>query len=414
MAATMLVALGSATSCGNKENSQEFIAGTPYTFIALDTLESGKEYTVEFGCKGVPTTYWDFVKSPEVSDHSKAHTYKGADDYAPVILIEGNISSLWLCDAKGNLLADGNAKIEIVMFSNTITSIREYACYGLELLGAYIPASVKTIGKNAFLPYEPQAFFCEPLSRPSGWDVYWCTLGEYNRVVTWGLSYHIDKDTGGVYLLVSDDDVKTAFYQGSIFPNPSDNLVIPKKITINKRDFTVALINDVGSARNIKSVTIPESIVFIGASAFKDCTELTEVKFEGNFAYLKLESDVFWSCKSLKKITLPEGLVDLPQYTFEDCTNLEYVKIPSSVTKVQYNVFYENGAANDLTIDLTAFKDASKIANCDGTFLYECGAKNVTFKIDSNLKKEDFFAKGWPENYKTIKIVWDSSPTSLV
>lgn len=413
IASTMVVTLGATASCGNKEKSEEFVAGTSYTYIAFNALESKREYKVEFGCEGNPTTYWDFLENPEVSDHNKSHTYynEKSGEYTPVIIIEGNISSLWFCDEKGVPLADGNAKIDIIVFSNTITSIRKYACYGLKLEGAYIPASIKTMGKNAFLPYDPQAFFCEPPSRPSGWDVYWCTLGEYNRIVTWGFSYHIDEETGEVYLLVSDDDVKTAIYQGYIFNNP-ETLVIPKKIKVNNRDFIVAIINDVGIAKNITSITIPESVTLIGGSAFKDCDKLSEVKFEGNFTYLILDSDIFWSCTSLQTITLPEGLVNLASYTFDNCTSLQYVKIPSSVKEVGYNVFYNSSAEKELTIDLTAFKDVDKIAYCDSGCIYNCDASKITFQINSNLDKQNFIDKGWPE--EGGKVVWEQvAPTSL-
>lgn len=196
MATAMIVALGTTTSCnnGNKNNESEtFVGGLPYTVFALSYLEPGKEYKVQFECEGTPEVYWN----SETPNNEKSHIFKpelNGKITKPIVLIKGNIDNLHFCDNKGDLLADGNSKISAIIFSNTITKLPEYACYSLEFsmnsndVGKryfyYLPASIKTIGKNAFFPRNGEnlgRYVCEPTSRPSGWDANWCTIGELAR-----------------------------------------------------------------------------------------------------------------------------------------------------------------------------------------------------------------------------------------
>ena len=61
----------------------------------------------------------------------------------------------------------------------------------------------------------------------------------------------------------------------------------------------------------IESVVIPDGIAYIGESAFRDCTGLTE-------------------------IVLPEGVTEIGSWAFAGCSNLEKINIPGSVTTIQH------------------------------------------------------------------------------
>jgi hypothetical protein len=94
------------------------------------------------------------------------------------------------------------------------------------------------------------------------------------------------------------------------------------------------------------NVVIPETFTFegkvyrvtsIGASAFKDCTELSSVTFPASVK--TIGNEAFANCTSLTELTLPEGLTSIGQYAFADCTHLTSVYIPQSVTSIGQYAF---------------------------------------------------------------------------
>lgn len=472
---TMVVTLGATTSCGNKDNQPNFVGGLPYTVFFLSDLDYDKEYKVQFECEGDPEVYWN----SETSNHEKSHVFEAefnSKSSRPIVLIKGNIDNLRFCDTNGSLLADGNSKISTIIFSNTITKISDYACYSLQLPGVnnkngrivknvvYLPASIKTIGKNAFFPSRPSTFVCEPTSRPSGWDINWCTVAEYNRFMSWGFSYYIT-DNYDVYYIVNDNPILTAGYVGNLLGDVT-NLEIPETINVNNYVCPVVSIASVGdSKRTLESVTLPKTVVDIGSEAFFECRNLKEIKFAKKQEYLwigdsafqfcssltnvvlpenlnslSIDNSAFWSCGNLKDInfakeyeyvwigrnafeycssltsvTLPKGLTVLSNNTFEGCTNLAYIKIPNTVKTVGFFIF--DGVQGDntkkFTIDLTGYTASDQIATCDNDLLSYCEAENVTFKIKSPLTEKDFTDKGWPkaDGSGTPKVVWDTDAT---
>lgn len=421
--ATMVVTLGATTSCGNKDNQPNFVGGLPYTLFVLDHLVKGIEYEVKFECEGDPEVYWD----SETPTHEKSHKFiSDSNDYygkKPVVLIKGNIDSLQFCDASGALLADGNAKISSIIFSNTITKLPECACYSLEFSRGYnngktngsivyLPASIKTIGKNAFFPSSTfTRFVCEPTSRPTGWDPNWCTVGEFARFMRWGLSYYIT-DNYDMYYIVNDNPIHTACYEGTLREDVT-NLEIPETINVNNFECQVVSMASMGNSKEtLESVTIPKSVVVMDEELFHDHVKLKNVKFADEYEYLLVGSQLFWGCFALENITLPKGLINIPNKMFDACTNLTSVVVPNTVKTVGSSEFY--GAQSEtLTIDLTSYTDSNQIATCSDSMLDDCKAGTVTFKISSSLSEDKFIDKGWPktDGSGTPKVVWEKAPT---
>lgn len=135
---------------------------------------------------------------------------------------------------------------------------------------------------------------------------------------------------------------------------------------------------------HIASLTLPDSVTSIGASAFDGCTALKTlnlgaVKELGAYAFARcgaLETVVlpestntvgdglFFSCSSLKSVTLPRGiqkigsfffsycknlssvnsgdcnsLQSIDMHAFYNCTSLKYIVIPASVTSIHDDAF---------------------------------------------------------------------------
>lgn len=48
----------------------------------------------------------------------------------------------------------------------------------------------------------------------------------------------------------------------------------------------------------------------------------------------------FSFCANLKRLVIPEGIKTIEPYTFRECVSLSYVKFPSTMTRLEHNVFF--------------------------------------------------------------------------
>ena len=145
--------------------------------------------------------------------------------------------------------------------------------------------------------------------------------------------------------------------------------------------------NNYTYSSNVTSVSIPDSVVFIGDGAFSHCYNLKTVKMSsniehiGNYAFnscsnmnsvdlgnkltflgegafnycssiksLTIPSgvkeifrDTFSGCSQLTDVTLNEGLEHICEYAFYSNKSLQSIKIPSTVEEISYEAFGESG-----------------------------------------------------------------------
>ena len=87
------------------------------------------------------------------------------------------------------------------------------------------------------------------------------------------------------------------------------------------------------------SVTIPESVTNddttypvqkIGAYAFAECPELTEVIIPTSIT--EIEDHAFESCSGLSKVIIPETVTTIGSRAFAGCTSITSIDIPASIT----------------------------------------------------------------------------------
>jgi hypothetical protein len=76
------------------------------------------------------------------------------------------------------------------------------------------------------------------------------------------------------------------------------------------------------------SVTVPESVTEIGASAFSDCTSLRDVYLYAEINAVKVTT--FHNCTSLRQIVLKESVTVIEQSAFSNCRELHIVKYTGS------------------------------------------------------------------------------------
>ena len=83
---------------------------------------------------------------------------------------------------------------------------------------------------------------------------------------------------------------------------------------------------------NITEITIPEGVTFIPRLFFAYSDSLVKVNLPSTMKTIGQQS--FWQCPSLKTINLPSGLEEIQSSAFYACTSLERVNFPSSLKKI--------------------------------------------------------------------------------
>ncbi len=87
---------------------------------------------------------------------------------------------------------------------------------------------------------------------------------------------------------------------------------------------------------SLKRISIPAGTK-IGSHTLRSCTALEEVIFGDGPK--ELPHAVFESCTSLKSIVIPEGVKEIAREAFLGCTSLEHVVLPESLTEIYSEAF---------------------------------------------------------------------------
>lgn len=203
----------------------------------------------------------------------------------------------------------------------------------------------------------------------------------------WGADFYLD---GLYYNKLSDSTVEVTYPTGAVeesgqYSDPNaygstyeGNIVIPETVENDKVTYTVVRIGDnafrgafvAGKAKDLLSVSIPETVTEIGYKAFIYRRTLKSVNIPshleklGDYAFMlnqALASDLvlpgtlkntgfqtFHSCGKIEQIKLEEGIEEIGRECFTYCSWLEYsdrangvkfTTVPSTVKKIGTGAF---------------------------------------------------------------------------
>ena len=182
--------------------------------------------------------------------------------------------------------------------------------------------------------------------------------GECGSRATWRLT-----DDGVLTISGKDGIYNYGWYEEDDAYHPApwaeEGMPAVKKLVVNSG---ITYIGDSAfeGLDQLVSVSLPDTMEYIGWSAFSDCASLTSIVIpEGidglcDFTFarctslrsVKLPSTMRWidgcifsGCTSLQDIVLPEGLTDITWQMFKDCTSLRSVTIPGSIMSVSNDAF---------------------------------------------------------------------------
>ena len=122
-------------------------------------------------------------------------------------------------------------------------------------------------------------------------------------------------------------------------------ITLPDSITyIGYGGFTVCL--------GLTSIEIPDSVTSIGIDAFFGCSSLTSVTI-GN-SVTSIGDEAFYQCGSLTSVTFPNSVTSIGEYAFSGCTGITSIEIPNSVTSIGEYAFRDcTGLASIMCVAAT-------------------------------------------------------------
>ena len=98
---------------------------------------------------------------------------------------------------------------------------------------------------------------------------------------------------------------------------------------------------------NLTSITMPSSVASIGYRAFYGCTALSEVNFAGGIEAIPEEA--FYGCTSLTSMELPDFVSSIGKNAFYGCTSLTDFTFGAGVVTVEERAFYNATALTNVT-----------------------------------------------------------------
>ena len=126
---------------------------------------------------------------------------------------------------------------------------------------------------------------------------------------------------------------------------------------------------------NLKSVTIPDSVLIIEWGAFSGCDSLVTLEIPKSVK--KIGKAAFSECKNLTGITLSEGMINIEDEAFSECKKLTNINLPSSIENIGKKAFYDCASLKSITIP----NKVKEISEC--TFLGCGNLENI--KLPDNV-----------------------------
>lgn len=202
-------------------------------------------------------------------------TYQEDDSLTSVIIPEG-IENIGACAFAGC------AGLESITLPNTVNSLDDGAftdCVGLESIT--LPDTINSLGRGAF---QNTAYY----NNLENWSDSLLYIGNYLINAKAGITVCIVKP--GTIGIASG-----AFYRNGYFNS------------------------------SLESVTLPESLKYIGDYAFSSCDNLKSVTLSENL--LTIGDYAFYNCLSLPSISIPATVVSIGDSAFSGCSKLEMVNV---------------------------------------------------------------------------------------
>lgn len=121
---------------------------------------------------------------------------------------------------------------------------------------------------------------------------------------------------------------------------------------------------------DIVSVSLPDSLMTIGTSAFSFCEELRLVKFGGGL--ISIGNGAFDGCEKLAALNLPTSLISIGSYAFRDCFYISDIDFGMSLVSIGEYAFSGDLRIKSITLPAT-------VKNIDQHAFRDCYSLSLVF-----------------------------------
>lgn len=145
-------------------------------------------------------------------------------------------------------------------------------------------------------------------------------------------------------------------YTGSVLYKLKGSLPEDSRITV--KEGTVGICSnalDNGLSENAQgdlnliSMTLPDSVRYIGEKAFYGCENLKSINLPDSIE--NIGEMAFADCQALEEIHIPTSLKSIQQGTFASCRSLTRAVLPENITNVGYGSFANCGSLKYFTVE---------------------------------------------------------------
>ena len=180
-----------------------------------------------------------------------------------------------------------------------------------------------------------------------------------------------------------------AYYIGSVLCG-----VIGEPVTIKIKEGTLGVADRAILFNNVKTVTIPASLKYIGENAFEKTDNLTKITVSKNNKYFLMEKGAllnkgktriikYATKSSAKEYKAPDTVRYVDNYAFCSGTKLENIDISSKVNKINITMFmgtkmYDNFPKDDVVYYKKHAIDYIPDRNYTGLIILKAGTKSVS------------------------------------
>ncbi|MGN0476513.1 MAG: leucine-rich repeat domain-containing protein [Ruminococcus sp.] len=271
-----------------------------------------------------------------------------------------------------------------VIIPDTVYYIGTWA-YAFSSVGNLtIPKSVVEIGNLAFnLDHASGTLYYDAINPIVGSEknsTYFCfkkiVIGDNVRVIPdnfFTATYHVEEVSFGKNVReVPKDFLKDSEWYKSL-PNGliiRNNILLGYKGTIDKDLVIKNGVNNVASyafsGSDVNSVTLPDSVGYVGTYAFSNCQRLNYIKISNSLTVIR--EYTFYNCTNLKEFSFPSTINVIGESAFENCQQMKISAYPLSVEKIEKKAFKNckkicnfNFGNSLTTIEDYAFADCTKL-----------------------------------------------------
>jgi len=152
-------------------------------------------------------------------------------------------------------------------------------------------------------------------------------------------TFAYDVEIDGIYYDLNETQkTATVTYDVKFNSSYSGVINIPAEIVCDGVTYSVRNIGYYAlTGCHITHVSIPNSVVYIGQSAFEYCEDLTDIVIPNSVTYI--DKQAFRKCRGLNNVTLGNSLKTIERKAFYKCTALTSIIIPNSVEDIYESAF---------------------------------------------------------------------------